>query len=67
MGKEIVGIEKVRIVGNSELDASDVVVSKHVGATARKERWNEAPDEVEALLHQDRYRQLYELLTSGRV
>ncbi len=32
-----------------------------------KERWNEAPSEVEALLHRDRYRRLHELLTSGRV
>ena len=32
-----------------------------------KERWNEAPSEVEALLHRDRYRRLHDLLTSGRV
>jgi hypothetical protein len=32
-----------------------------------KERWNEAPAEVEALLHRDRYRRLHALLTSGRV
>ena len=43
------------------------MVSKHVRETALKERWNEAPAEVEALLHRDRYRKLHELLTSGRV
>ena len=43
------------------------MVSQHVRETALKERWNEAPAEVEALLHKDRYRKLHDLLTSGRV
>jgi superfamily II DNA or RNA helicase/DNA-binding Lrp family transcriptional regulator len=67
VGEEIAAIPQVRIVCNSELDAADVVVSKHVRETALKERWNEAPAEVEALLHRDRYRKLHELLTSGHV
>ena len=67
VGEEIASIPKVQIVCNSELDAADVAVSKHVRETALKERWNEAPAEVEALLHRDRYRRLYDLLTSGRV
>ena len=67
VGEEIAGIPKVQIVCNSELDAADVVVSKHVRDTALKERWNEAPSEVEALLHRERYRRLYVLLTSGHV
>lgn len=67
VGEEIASIPKVQIVCNSELDAADVVVSKHARETALKERWNEAPSEVEALLHRDRYRRLYDLLTSGRV
>lgn len=67
VGEEIGVIPKVQIVCNSELDAADVAVSKHVRETTLKERWNEAPAEVEALLHRDRYRKLYELLTSGRV
>src|SRR5688572_26356220 len=58
VGEEIANIPNVRIVCNSELDAADVVVSKHVRETALKERWNEAPAEVEALLHRDRYRKL---------
>src|SRR5262245_10380174 len=67
VGEEIADIPRVQIVCNSELDAADVVVSKHVRETALKERWNEAPAEVEALLHKDRYRRLHILLTSGRV
>lgn len=67
VGEEIAAIPKVQVVCNSELDAADVAVSKHVRETALKERWNEAPSEVEALLYRDRYRRLHELLTSGRV
>ncbi len=67
VGEEIAAVPRVQIVCNSELDAADVVVSKHVRETALKERWNEAPSEVEALLHRDRYRRLYDLLASGRV
>jgi superfamily II DNA or RNA helicase len=67
VGEELAAVPKVQIVCNSELDAADVVISKHVRETALKERWNEAPSEVEALLHRDRYRRLHDLLTSGRV
>src|SRR6266705_4639104 len=65
VGEEIGAIPKVQIVCNSELDGADVVVSQHVRETALKERWNEAPAEVEALFHKDRYRKLHDLLTSG--
>jgi superfamily II DNA or RNA helicase len=67
VGEEISGISKVQVICNSELDAKDVVISKHARETALKERWNEAPSEVEALLHRERYRRLYDLLSSGRV
>ena len=67
VGEEIAGIPSVQIVCNSELDAADVAVSKHARETALKERWNEAPSEVEALLHRERYRRLFALLRSGRV
>src|SRR5215831_13605875 len=67
VGEEIAAIPHVQIVCNSELDAADVMVSKHARETALKERWNEEPAEVEALLHRDRYRRLHDLLTSGRV
>ena len=67
VGEEIAAIPKVQIVCNSELDAADIATSKHARDTALKERWNEAPSEVEALLHRDRYRRLHDLLSSGRV
>jgi superfamily II DNA or RNA helicase len=67
VGEEISTIPIVQVVCNSELDAADVLISKHARETALKERWNEAPAEVEALLHRERYRRLYELLASGRV
>ena len=67
VGEEIASIPKIQIVCNSELDAADIVVSQHVRETALKERWNEAPSEVEALLHRERYRRLYDLLSSGHV
>jgi len=67
VGEEIADIPQVRIVCNSELDAADVAVSRRIRETALKERWNEAPAEVEALLHRGRYRKLHELLTSGRL
>ncbi|MCI0564208.1 MAG: phospholipase D-like domain-containing protein, partial [Nitrososphaera sp.] len=67
VGEEIQQIPKVQILCNSELDAADIVISKHARETALKERWNEAIPEVEALLHRERYRRLYSLLTSGHV
>ena len=67
VGEEIAAIPNVRIVCNSELDAADIVISKHARETALQAKWNEAPAEVEALLYRDRYRKLHELLTSGRV
>ena len=67
VGEEIASISQVRIVCNSELDVADITVSRHVRETALKGRWNETPAEVEALLHRDRYRSLYELLSSGCV
>ena len=67
VGEEIAIIPKVQIVCNSELDAADVAVSKHVRETALKERWNKVQSEVEALLYRDRYHHLHDLLTSGRV
>jgi superfamily II DNA or RNA helicase len=67
VGEEVADIPDVRIVCNSELDVADIAVSQHARETALKERWNEAPSEVQALLHRERYRRLHELLRSGRV
>ena len=66
-GKPFQTFRIVQVVCNSELDAADVLISKHARETALKDRWNEAPAEVEALLHRERYRRLHELLVSGRV
>jgi hypothetical protein len=65
--EEIADIPHVSIICNSELEPADVAVSKHIRENALKEKWNQAPVEVEALLHRDRYRKLHTLLTSGRL
>ena len=67
VGEEIANIPTVQIICNSELDVNDIAISKVVRESALKEKWNQVPCEVEALLHRDRYRYLYELLTSGKV
>jgi len=67
VGEEIANIPTVQIICNSELDVNDIAISKIVRESALKEKWNQVPCEVEALLHRDRYRYLYELLTSGKV
>ncbi len=67
VGEEIGTVGKVQIVCNSDLDPADIEISKHARETALKERWNEAPAEIEALLHKERYQRLYDLLTSGNV
>lgn len=67
--EEISAIPMIRIVCNSELDSADIAVSRSVRdrEAALKERWHHVPIEVEALLYRDRYRKLYELLSSGKV
>jgi len=67
VGEEIAGIPDVRIVCNSDLDAADIAVSKAVREAELKARWNELPVEVESLLHRERYRRLYDLLSRGNV
>jgi hypothetical protein len=67
VGEEIAAIPKVQIVCNSELDATDVAVSKHVRETALKGHWNESSSDIDWLLHRERYRRLHELLSNGCV
>lgn len=62
VGEKIAFILKVQIVCNSELDATDVTMSRHVRETALRERWNEVLAEVEAMLHRDRYRINFSIL-----
>jgi len=52
---------------SSILDAADIAVSKAARESALKERWNVEAVAVEALLHKERYRKLYELLSQGNV
>ncbi|WP_201370537.1 phospholipase D-like domain-containing anti-phage protein [Ktedonobacter robiniae] len=65
VGEEIVGIEKVRIVCNSDLDPRDIKASRLAQESILKEKWNEGTDEIDTLLHRPRYKKLYELLRSG--
>ncbi|MFZ2960858.1 MAG: phospholipase D-like domain-containing anti-phage protein [Candidatus Ozemobacteraceae bacterium] len=67
VGEEIAAIPDVRILCNSELDLHDLAVSKMARENALKERWNDAPIEIDGLLHRDRYRRLYDLLSQGNV
>lgn len=67
VGEQIEDIPEVRIICNSELDPHDVMVSKAAREQALKERWNQEPIETEAFFHRDRYRKLFNLLSSGRV
>jgi len=65
--EEIAGIPDVRILCNSELDINDISIAKAAREAALKEKWNQVPIEVEGLLHKDKYRALYELLTKGTI
>lgn len=67
VGEEISKIPDVRIVCNSDLDIADIVVSKAVRENALKEKWNQVPIEVEALLHREKYKKLYEILSAGNI
>lgn len=67
VGEEIAKIPDVRIVCNSELDVADIMVSQAARESALKEKWNQVPIEVEALLHREQYRKLYEILSAGNV
>ncbi|MBI2353461.1 MAG: DEAD/DEAH box helicase family protein [Deltaproteobacteria bacterium] len=67
VGEEITGIPDVKIVCNSDLDLADIAVSKAAREGAIKEKWNEVAVATEALLHQERYRRLYDLLVSGNL
>ena len=66
VGEEISNIPDVRIVCNSELDVNDFKIARE-REIALKEKWNESTPEIEALLHNESYRKLDELLSSGRI
>jgi len=66
IGEEIARIPEVKIICNSELDGVDFQVANNRNI-AIKERWNQVDVESEALLKQDRYRLLDQLLNAGNV
>lgn len=66
IGEAIARIPEVKIVCNSELDLVDFKIASNRN-TALKERWNQIDVESEALLKQDRYRLLDQLLNAGNV
>jgi superfamily II DNA or RNA helicase len=67
VGEEIASIPDVKIVCNSDLDLADIAVSQAAREGALKEKWNDTSIATEALLHQERYRRLYDLLVSGNL
>src|SRR5664279_5294564 len=62
VGEEIGKIDDVRIVCNSELDASDISISKAVRDAAIMGVFNSVAPEIEALMRRESYRRLYNLL-----
>ena len=67
VNEELAGIEKVRIVCNSDLDPQDINAAKQAREQLLTERWNEVDDTVESFLRRPRYRRLYEILKAGNV
>ena len=70
VAEEIAQIDRVQIVCNSDLDPRDIAIgraSRQARETALKQKWNEGVSDLDSLLHRPRYRQLYDLLTSGKV
>jgi len=69
--EEITNLEQVQIVCNSDLDPHDIAIgraSRQAREMALKEKWNEEKGElITSLLQRPCYRQLYEILKSGRV
>lgn len=65
--EEISHIGKVQIVCNSDLDPNDIRVAQSVRNRLLKEKWNETPVNVDALLHRKKYRRLHDLLSQGNL
>ncbi len=70
VAEEVAHLDRVQIVCNSDLDPRDIAIgraSKQAREAALKEKWNEDGEAIASLLYRPRYRQLYELLRSGKV
>jgi hypothetical protein len=67
--EEIAGVDKVRIVCNSDLDPRDISVARTAAqqAMALREKWAERPPAAETVLGGDRYKRLHELLVRGNL
>ncbi len=67
IGEDIEQIPEVKILCNSELDIADIQISQAIRDAKFKEKWNEGTLEGEPLLRHQRYKRLYQLLSSGNV
>ena len=67
VGEEVENIPEVRIVCNSDLDLSDIAVSKAARESNLKQQWNKSSVEIDSLLNLERYKKLYGLLSNGNV
>jgi hypothetical protein len=67
VGEQIGSVGKVRIVANADLDPEDVEAAQRVRDALLFQRFVEGDQILDAVIHRDRYAQLYDLLLSGRV
>lgn len=65
--EELVTIDKIRVVCNADLDARDLRTSQLARQAAMLNKWNQVDDELDTLLHRERYEKLYELLRHGNL
>lgn len=71
-GEALEGVDEIVVVCNAELDPHDVAVAKAVqdGKSISKaivSKWQEDSDGLDTLLYRERYRRLFDLLSSGRM
>src|SRR5215207_6778380 len=66
VGEEISDIGRVRIVANADLDPEDIAAAQRVRVALLFRKFVQDELVVEAAIHRGRYRQLYDLLISGK-
>lgn len=66
VGEDLEGVEEIQIVCNGDLDPRDVQTAKAL-EIGLKEQLDQGTDALERLLKRDRYKRLYDLLSSGKV
>jgi superfamily II DNA or RNA helicase len=67
VGEEISDIGRVRIVANADLDPEDIAAAQRVRDALLFRKFVQDELVVDAAIHRGRYRQLYDLLISGKV